>query len=172
MNFNSRITSMSMGLLLLFGPESFAADENGSLDASLSLGITVTDGNSDTSSIHLSLDSSQTSGNSETLLGGKFNYGEENDDKNTENLYTFAQYNFHLDEAKRFYLNMKAEYSYDEIANVDYRGLVGPPGLGYLLVKSDTTQWAFEVAFQYLWEDVGGTILVQDERDGKSGFEA
>lgn len=156
MLYFSRIMTRSVGILLLISPHLLFADQDSALETSVSLGITLTDGNSDTSNLNLSLDGDRKHGDSEILFGGKFNYGEEDNSKNTENLYTFAQYNFHLDEAKRFYLNMKAEYSYDDIAEVDYRVLVGPPGLGYFFVKSETTEWVLEAAFQYLWEEVGG----------------
>lgn len=120
----------------------------------LSAGFDMTGGNSDTVALNTGLKAGARVNDNEALLDLRFNYGKADHEKNVENGKALAEYNYHFN--PRSYANVRAEYSYDAIADIDYRVIVGPPSLGYLFVTNRRTRVAAEIGAAYLWEEVGG----------------
>lgn len=125
-------------------------------------GLTLNDGNSENMQLNVGLATKGTYGQNEMKAGVAFNYGEstvDNDDgtstdeKTTDNVKGDAQYNRLFNE--RTYGNVLASALTDDIADIDYRTIVGL-GLGQYLVKSDTRMLALEAGPAYLFEKVGG----------------
>lgn len=63
-------------------------------------------------------------------MGAEFFYGETEDETTTEKARAHAQHNVLFGE--RSYGYVHAEASYNDIADIDYRVIVGP-GIGYYL---------------------------------------
>jgi len=123
-------------------------------DVSLHAAFQMTDGNSDTRGFQLGYRGNRKADSSEWITLADFAYGESEGDKNVENAKASAQYNWLF--GGRAYVHMKAEAGYDEIADVDYRVIIGPPGIGYHLLQDEETELALELSFAWLWEEVGG----------------
>lgn len=127
-------------------------------DSSLSLGFSLTDGNSETTQANLSL---LTEGERAELgsvrAGLDAGYGESevNDEKETtvDNLRIFAGARKTLSE--RTFASLNGEYMYDNVAEVDYRATVSP-GFGGYLIKNDRTSLSIEAGPAYIWEEVSG----------------
>lgn len=155
------------GLLLVSSGAGAAADP---LKTSLNLGLSLTDGNSETTLANLGL---LAEGEKEKLgsfrAGVEGNYGEntvrrtvlENgearEEKETtttvENVKVFANARKTLD--KRFFAYGDTTALYDDIAEIDYRVVFGP-GLGMYLVKNEATSISVEAGPAYILEDVSG----------------
>jgi len=109
-------------------------------------GVTLTRGNSRTFLANLSLDTRRKWERDEAALGVSGGYGETtvngSDQKNTEYLKSFGQYNRLFN--YRLYGGVRLDGEYDGIAGVDYRFRVSPL-IGYYVVKEPKTSLAFEV---------------------------
>jgi len=122
----------------------------------LSLGVTLTDGNSDTLQANAAL---VTEGEKEGLgsvrTGIEANYGESTVDGATEttieNARLFA--NVKKTISPRTFASLDGSLLYDDIAAIDYRAILAP-GVGSYLVKNDSTALYFEVGPAYVWEKV------------------
>ena len=123
-------------------------------DDQLFIHVTANDGNSDESSFQVGIKGERKTSPDEWFYGADFSYGESDGEKNVENAGSSIQYNWLFGE--RAYVHMKAEASYDAIADVDYRFIAGPPGIGFYLLSNEESSIATELAFAYLWEKVGG----------------
>ena len=124
----------------------------------LNLGLTLTDGNSETLLGNAAIVSEGTLAYSSSLrIGAEGNYGESriHDEKETtvENARAFA--NARKDVSKRWYTALNAAANYDNIAAIDYRALVGPAIGGYILRREKAILTA-EVGPTYMWEKVDG----------------
>jgi putative salt-induced outer membrane protein YdiY len=112
-------------------------------------GFTLTKGNSDTMLLTLSLDSKAKWKNDEAGFGIAAGYGEDHSVKNNEFVNAYAQYN-HLF-TQRLYAGLRTDFSYDGIANLDYRITVSPL-VGYYLVKNTNTTFAVETGPSVVFE--------------------
>lgn len=120
---------------------------------SIALGLTMTDGNSDTLLGNVSLLKLRTRDAYSLRLGADFAYGEDQDEKTTENAKAVAEYRYLLSERSYVFSTLTALY--DDIADIDYRGVlsVGP---GYYLMKSERVTLGVEAGPAYIREKVGG----------------
>lgn len=135
---------------------------------SLSAGVTMTDGNSETMQANLSM---LTEGEKESLgsvrAGAEFNYGESTverestvdgvatvedvDETTVENARAFANAKKTMSPLTFGYVDVS--FLYDDIAMVDHRFVAGP-GLGVYPLKNDITSLLFEAGPSYVWEKV------------------
>ena len=112
--------------------------------------------------------------------GAEYKYGEStvnnNDgtstnEKNTDNAKGEAQYNRLFN--ARTYGVLSASLLYDDIADIDYRAIIGL-GLGQYLVKTDASSLAIEVGPAELLEKVGGekndAVLLRAAQRGEHKF--
>lgn len=135
----------------------FAGDKDG-LKNTFTAGLALTDGNSETMQMNAAL---ITEGKKEGLgslrAGVEGNYGESKVDgvKETtvENARLFA--NTKKTITPRTFASLDGALFYDDIAEIDYRGIVAP-GLGLYLLKNEKTAFYVEVAPAYVWEKVDG----------------
>lgn len=123
---------------------------------SLSLGVAMTDGNSETMQINGALlVEGDDPGIGSIRLGIEANYGESTVNSNSEttvkNGKVFASTRKTI--SPRFFGALDVSTAYDDIARIDYRTTVGP-GLGVYVVKSEATALSVEAAPSYVWEEV------------------
>lgn len=131
----------------------------------LSVGATLTDGNSETMQANASL---VTEGEKEGLgtlrAGIEANYGEtttrttaedgaitENTDTTIDNARIFAGARKTI--TPRTFGSVDAAVVHDDIAEVDYRVTIGP-GLGMYMIKNESTSLSAEAGPSYIWEEV------------------
>ena len=129
---------------------------------SLSAGLTLTDGNSETMQGNASLvTEGEKKGLGSVRAGVEAKYGESTVDgvkeTNVNNAKGFAN-------AKKTITPLTFGYGdgsllYDEVADIDYRATLGP-GAGAYLVKNDKTSLSVEAGPTYVWEQVAD---VQDD---------
>jgi putative salt-induced outer membrane protein YdiY len=120
-------------------------------ESSVSAGLTLTQGNSDTVLINLGLVTKRKTPTDEYVFGAEGAYGENNSVKNTELFHIFGQYNHLFNE--RFFDYARADVLHDGIADLHYRVTLSP-GVGYYFIKEKNTTLAGEfgpgVEFQSL----------------------
>lgn len=153
---------------LVLSPGGVGADD--ALKTSLDLGVSLTDGNNETFLANIGLLSEgekEKLGSFRAGLEGSYGEstvrrsvqenGETREEKETtttvENLRGFANARKTLDE--RFFAYVDANALYDDIAEIDYRFILGP-GLGAYLLKTETTSISLEAGLAYVWEEVSG----------------
>jgi putative salt-induced outer membrane protein YdiY len=151
---------LSMGLLAAMQTPLLAQDavETDGFETSLSLGFTLTDGNSETTQANASLLSEGERDRLGSLRAGiEANYGESTVDDKTEttldNLKLFAGARKTLSAA--MFASLNGEYMYDNVADIDYRATISP-GLGAYLWKTDSSKFSAEIGPAYVWEEVSG----------------
>lgn len=125
---------------------------------SIAVGVTLTDGNSDTlngtaSALHERKRDAYT-----WRLGADYAYAEDSNVRTTENGKAYTEYRHLVSE--RAYLFGNAVASFDDIADVDYR-LVISAGPGYYLLKSQPQTLGVEVGPAYIREKVAGEVSDQ-----------
>lgn len=153
----------ALSLAALFMAPATRAD---GFETSLSLGLTVTDGNSETLQANASL---RSEGRREELgavrAGLDANYGESKIDGRNETTVENARLFVNLQKtlSARTFASLDNSLLYDDIARIDYRGIVAP-GLGVYLIKTDQTSLSVESAPAYIWEKVA------DARDDYFAF--
>lgn len=159
---------MAMAILALAGSVT-AAEKKAKADKSeqivqkgfattLSAGLTLTDGNSETLAANASLKTEgEKEGLGSVLAGVEANYGEstvdEVEDTTVENAKAYANVKKTLSPKTFGYLD--ASVLYDDVALIDYRATVGP-GLGIYLVKNEKRTLTLEAGPAYVWEEVDG----------------
>ena len=128
-------------------------------DSSIAVGFNLTDGNSETSMLTIDLKSERKDDENEFLFGANFSFGETTDqvtdetDTTTEKAKASLQYNRLFSD--ELYGILKVEGSYDAVADVDYRFIVGP-GIGYYLIKDEDTNLGLELGGSWISDKVGG----------------
>ncbi len=146
-------------------PEQAAAQ--GVFETKLSIGATLTDGNSETMQVNSSLiTEGEKEGFGSVRAGIEANYGEtttkttdadgvvtENSDTTIKNANIFVGTKKTITELTFWSVN--ASTLYDDIAEIDYRVTLAP-GLGMYLVKDDTMSLSVEAGPAYIWEKVSG----------------
>jgi putative salt-induced outer membrane protein YdiY len=120
---------------------------------SIALGVTLTDGNSDTLLTTASALHDRKRDGYTLRLGLDFAYAEDKDEKITENIKGVADYRYLV--SPRAYVFGNLTVLHDDVANIDYRAVlsVGP---GYYLMKNDQASLGVEAGPAYVREDVGG----------------
>ena len=121
-------------------------------EKSAALGLTLTEGNSDTLLVTGNLLASRKGERNEISFGVDGTYGEDNDVKNNETLHGFAQYNRLFTD--RFYGYARLDGLHDAIADVEYR-FTFSPGVGYYFIKNDQTRLSAEIGPGYIYEKQG-----------------
>jgi putative salt-induced outer membrane protein YdiY len=142
---------------LLAANQAQAQAEN-AFKTTLSAGMTLTDGNSETMQANGSLvTEGQKEGLGSVRAGVEANYGQNtvsNQDNTTvNNARGFA--NVKKTITPRTFGYLDGSIVHDEIADIRYRVTVGP-GLGVYLVKNDNTKLSVEAGPSYVWEEVEG----------------
>lgn len=122
-------------------------------ERSAAVGLTLTQGNSDTVLLTANIQALRKWDSHEIRLGADGAYGEVNSVKNQDSLHGFAQYNRLLTD--RFYGYVKVDALQDDIADVDYRFTLGP-GAGYYFIKNPKTQLSVEAGPSFVIEKQGG----------------
>jgi len=115
-------------------------------ESSVSLGLTLTRGNSDTTLATADFETQRKTPQNEYSIGLGGAYGDQNSTETVNNYKAFGQWN-HLF-SDRFYGYVRADALRDVIADVDYRFTVGP-GAGYYLIKETNTTFATEIGAAY-----------------------
>ena len=128
----------------------------GGFKNTVSLGVTMTDGNSKTLQANGAVVSEgEKVGLGSVRAGIEANYGESTVNSNREttvkNDKAFA--NVKKTITPRTFVSMDATALHDDIAKIDYRATVGP-GLGAYAVKNEKTSLSFEAAPTFVWENV------------------
>ena len=147
----------------------------GGFKNTLSLGASMTDGNSETLQLNASLVSEgEKPGLGSIRMGVEGNYGEStvNNNKETTVKNAKAFLNVKKTISERTFGSLDASCLRDEIAAINYRITVGP-GLGAFLVKTEKASLSVEVGPTYVWEEVevGGTTNVTDNYFAIRAFE-
>ncbi|MBN2143112.1 MAG: DUF481 domain-containing protein [Candidatus Aureabacteria bacterium] len=153
MNFRGEWLLVWIMLRLFSSP---AMAEEGKLKTTLSAGLTLTSGNSETLQANASLVSEgESKGFGSVRFGAEANYGENtmNDESETtvKNIKGFGNGKKTLSEKTFAYLDLSALN--DDIASIDYRVSVGP-GAGLYLIKKDSSKLSVETGLSYVWEEV------------------
>ncbi len=143
-------------------------------ETSLSLGATLTDGNSETLTANTRLTTERKGAPNELRFLVEANYGETqvaNADGTTENQANVR--NAHLLSEYRFvaggrnYAGLSLDVSHDDIADIAYRLAVGP-SVGRYFIKTDNTALNAEVGVVYIQDRVAS---VDDSRMAIRGYE-
>ncbi len=122
-------------------------------ESSVSAGLTLTRGNSDTTLFTADFLTQRKTPADEYRFGLSGGYGDQ-DAKETVNYYkAFGQWN-HLF-SQRFYAYARVEGLRDVIADLDYRLSIGP-GAGYYFLKQTNTTFSVEVGTEFEAQDLGG----------------
>lgn len=127
-----------------------ACAEDGVWKANAAVGATMTDGNSETLSVTPEVGASLKQDRNEWALKALYAYGENDGDVTEENGKATAQYNRLLNDATFCYAN--AEAGYDDVANINYRAMVGL-GVGQYLLKGDAMNLAVELGATYIFDE-------------------
>jgi len=121
-------------------------------EKSAALGLTLTEGNSDTLLVTANVLAARKGERNEISLGADGTYGENNDVKNNETLHGFVQYNRLFTD--RFYGYARLDGLHDAIADVEYR-FTFSPGVGYYFIKNERTRLSAEAGPGYIYEKQG-----------------
>ena len=121
---------------------------------SISLGGSMTDGNTETMTINAGVTSEKTWENSSLRLGLDGTYGEVSSAKTNEQAKASASYRHTI--SGRAYGLWDETLTHDDIADISYR-LISSPGLGYYAMKDAAVTLGLEIGPSYIVEEVGGT---------------
>jgi len=128
-------------------------------DTSLSLGLTVTGGNTRTLLATGNFNTSRKTPLNEFLAGGDGAYGKDttgtNDVKSAESLHGFFQYNRLATD--RLYYGMRVDGLHDAVAGVNYR-FTAAPLLGYYIVKETNMFLNTEVGPGFVYQRQSGQL--------------
>jgi putative salt-induced outer membrane protein YdiY len=133
-----------------------AADKpvlDGKWHSSAAVGVTVTDGNSETLLGTVGLLAEKKTAENELRLGADAAYGEDQSETTTENAKAYSAYKYLINE--RAYGSLDASVAYDSIADLDLRVIVSP-GIGYYLLKDDVQSLSVDGGPAYVHEELGG----------------
>ena len=122
-------------------------------ESSISAGLSLTKGNSDTLLTTVAFKTRKKTGDNEFAFGADGSYGENDSVKNNETLHGVGQYN-HLF-SDRFYGFLNIEGLHDGIADLDYR-FTFSPGAGYYFLKETNTSFAAEFGPGLITQRLGG----------------
>lgn len=131
---------------LFFAMFSMAYAEGSPWSQSLSFGLNIAKGNTESTQFSGEYNGKRSYTNASLALKANGAFGEENNTKNTDNYSAEAKYRKEIKDHYFWYLN--SSYESDNIANLDSRIFVGP-GLGYRLYESEKTTFDFEAGLGY-----------------------
>jgi putative salt-induced outer membrane protein len=120
--------------------------------SSISAGLTLTRGNSDTMLATAGVVTDKKTPDNEFKLGADATYGENGGVNNVDTDHAFGQYNDLFSD--RFYGYARVEGLHDGIADLQYRVTVGP-GVGYYFLKETNTTFAGEFGSSYVSQRLG-----------------
>ncbi|HXF09650.1 MAG TPA: DUF481 domain-containing protein, partial [Desulfuromonadaceae bacterium] len=123
-------------------------------ESSVSFGLAVTRGNSDTLLTSAGFKTHRNNLTNEFTFGTDGAYGKSGATKNNESLHGIGQYN-HLF-SSRVYAYARADAFHDDIADLAYRVTVSP-GVGYYLIKRKETTLAMEAGPGGVFEKLDGS---------------
>jgi len=130
-----------------------AVKKKPSWEKSAAMGLTLTDGNTDTLLFTAKVDASKKWQQNEFVTGASITYGEDDQVKNNESINAFAQYNRLLTE--RIFALARVAFLHDDIADVDYR-VTASLGVGYYFIKKERTFLSAEIGPGVVFEKQGG----------------
>ncbi len=134
-------------------------DEHGKNGFSLTLSGTYNDGNTDSSSANLLAEQvGDLSDIGAYKVGAEGAYGRsENDDGKDETTVKNGKLSGKLTFPVKgeFYSYLDGSAFFDDIADVDYRYMIGP-GVGYNLIKTDSLTFSVEAGVSPMWEKIAG----------------
>lgn len=141
-------------------PAPQAADDSGAgapapkpkWETTAGLGVSVTDGNSDTLLFTANVAALRKWNRNEFMAGVDGGYGENDGTQNVGFVKGYGQYNYMVTD--RWFGFVRAEALHDSIADIRYRIPVSI-GAGYYFIKSDRTTLSAEVGPGYVMEKVG-----------------
>ncbi len=119
----------------------------------IALGVTLTDGNSETLLVTAGAEHNRSRDAYELRLALNGAYGEEKSETSTENIKGDAEYRKLLSE--RAYAVVTLSALYDALADVDYRAILSA-GPGYFLLKDENASLGVEIGPAFLAEKVAG----------------
>ena len=122
-------------------PALLAAPPKNPWQSSVSVGLTITRGNSDTTLFTADFLTQKKTPFNEYTIGLNGAYGSQNSQDTVNNYKALGQWNHLFTE--RFFSYVRADGLRDLIADVDYRLTIGP-GVGYYLLKQTNTTLAVE----------------------------
>jgi putative salt-induced outer membrane protein YdiY len=122
-------------------------------ESSISAGLSLTKGNSDTLLTTVAYKTRKKTADNEFAFGADGSYGENDSVKNNEMLHGVGQFN-HLF-SDRFYGYLNAEGLHDGIADLQYR-FTFSPGAGYYFLKKTNTTLAGEAGPGLIFQRLGG----------------
>ncbi len=121
-------------------------------ETSAGVGVTLTEGNSETSLFTINAQALRKTSQSEFSLGADAGYGENDGEQNVGYVKGFAQYNYLWTE--RWFAFIRAEALHDAVSDLKYRVPL-TAGIGYYIIKNDRTTLSVEAGPGYVWEKVG-----------------
>lgn len=141
----------------------FAEDDAPAAPATtISLGANLTDGNSDTVALSARLQNETPFAETwKNVLAAEANYGETDDEKSVDNAK--IQENLQKSFNSLLYGAVDASAAYDDIADLDYRFILGP-AVGLHLIATDPFILDVEVGPSYVWEKLDDS----DDGEGES----
>jgi putative salt-induced outer membrane protein YdiY len=149
-----------MGLVALAVLPCLAAEgDAGKWEASASLGVSVTRGNSETLAVNPELRAQRKWSSNEWLLRALNAYAENDEGVTERNGKAISQYNRLFTQRDYGYLN--GEIGYDQMANVNYRAMVGP-GAGHYFFKGAKFNCSIELGATWIAEE----LEIEDEATG------
>ena len=128
--------------------------------SSAALGLTLTRGNSDTTTLSLGANTEKKwaandlSLGADGLYGGTRFSGASSSKENADLLHGFVQYNRSFSD--KFYAYGRVDGLHDGIADIQYR-LTVSPGIGYYFVKEKNTNVSIEIGPGWVDEKLGNT---------------
>ena len=164
----TRAVSFGLAAALGLGLATAMAEDKKGWETVANAGATLSRGNSETFLGTLGLDTKRKWEKDEAALGVSAGYGEAKvngeNQKNTEYLRGYGQYNRLFNE--RLYGGLRLDAEYDGIAGVDYRVRLSPL-LGYYVVKNPRTKLGLEIGPSAVFEK-----LKNKDADTYLGFRA
>jgi putative salt-induced outer membrane protein YdiY len=134
-------------------PKKLAVPVRNPWQSSVSAGLTLVRGNTDTTLFSADFLTEKKTPSNEYKLGVSGAYGAENSQETVNNYKAFAQWDRFVTE--RFYGFLRTEGLRDYIADVDYRLTIGP-GAGYYLLKGTNNTLAVEAGVNFEAQELGG----------------
>ena len=156
------VRRLALFAALLLVSHTASARETEGFVTDLNLGLNLTRGNSETSTLNLGAQTKRVQAPHEFSVEVKYGYGRstqrpDDGEKRTETTRDViegeTQYNYLFSENTYALLVFSALK--DEIANVDYR-LIGGPGIGHYLIRNDVRLLSVEIGVSYLMENQDG----------------
>lgn len=132
--------------------EAEAPPEKPKWSRSLSVGLTLTEGNTETMTATSKFKADKKTKDNEFSLGANGTYGENEGARNAQIISGFGQMNHLYSERLFAYARLMAIH--DAIADVDYRFSLGPGG-GYYFIKNEKTTLSTEGGPTYVFEKQG-----------------